>query len=316
VLGVVAKVDTFSSTTRFIGDLGLQLLEGTGISLTVNLTSDTAINGVINCGPAAAASQSCSPAQLSQILTDSFAEVDGYVGTDGNFVANSVEIEDAEETTYNPNMLAFLGDILTVTRDSNGNVTQFTLYVREEEPEATVPSVPLDSVVVVNPSSSTTYQFSSHSTNFTNLTYDPQALTPGQEVVVHGVFTTPPAATGSAAAPLTTVAADKVYLKLQSHQGSFVSLLEAAGDDKTGAFTLAPCATLFNHAPILVLTNSNTTFLNVGGLNELTAQSTLVVKGLLFYDLPGGVLQGSTINNVTVSPGTLVLVAKQVHQVL
>ena len=133
--------------------------------------------------------------------------------------------------------------------------------------------------------------------------------------MVHGVFKKPATPTGSTVAPPTTIAPDKIYLKLQTHEGSFSSLVQAAGDDKTGAFMLAPCAMLFNNSPILVVTNTNTTFLNVGGLNELTPQGDLIVKGLLFYDLHGGVLQGNTINNVSVPPGTLVLVAKQVHRV-
>jgi hypothetical protein len=315
VLGIVQRVATFSSNASFIGDIGLQLLQGTGTSLTVDLTSNTAVDGTITCGPAAVANQPCSLA-LDQILTNSFAEVNGYVDAKGNFVANSVEIEDQEDPATNVNKLAFLGDILSISKDAEGNVTQFTMYVREEEPDTGSPTVPLGSVVVVNPSPSTTYQYSSRSTNFTDLSFDQKALSVGQEVVVHGVFNRPPTPTGSTVSPPTTVAPDKIYLKLQTQQGSFSSLVQAAADNKTGAFTMIPCATLFNHAPIIVLTNGSTTFVNTSGLNGLAAQSTLLVKGLLFYDLNGGVVAGSTINSVTVPPGTLVLVAKQVRQLL
>jgi hypothetical protein len=314
MLGIVQRVDTSTTNAKFIGDFGLATLEGTIGSLTVNLTSDTVINGVINCGPPTAASQTCGSALLGQILTDSFAEVDGYVDTDGNFIANSVEIEDAENPDTTVNQFAFLGNVLSVNRDPNGNVAHFTFYIRDEEPSSTVPSVPLDTVVQVNPSPSTIYQFSSRSTDFANLAFDQTSVTPGQELVVHGVFTKPPSSTTSTVAPLTLISPDKIYLKLQTHQGTFSSLVQTASDNKTGAFTLAPCCTLFNNAPILVITNTNTAFLDVDGLNALTPQTNLLVKGLLFYDLNGGVLQGNTINDVTVAPGTLVLLAKQVHK--
>jgi hypothetical protein len=105
------------------------------------------------------------------------------------------------------------------------------------------------------------------------------------------------------------VAADKVYVKLQSHQGNFSSLVAAQSDDKTGAFWMASCGTLFQGAPILVLTDGQTAFVNLTGLSALTPQPTLLVKGLVFFERQGG-----TVNGVTVPPGTLVLVAKQVHQ--
>ncbi len=122
---------------------------------------------------------------------------------------------------------------------------------------------------------------------------------------MHGVIT-------KASAPQPTLdAADAVYLKLQSHEGRFSSLVQAGSDDKTGAFDLAPCATLFQGKPMMVFTSNQTVFLNVGGLNELTAQPPLVVKGLLFFEA-----QGTTINGVTVPAGTYVLLAKQVHQII
>jgi hypothetical protein len=66
---------------------------------------------------------------------------------------------------------------------------------------------------------------------------------------------------------------------------------------------------LFQKQPILVLTNNQTTFLNLSGLSGLTTRPLLLVKGLLFPQP-----QGATINGVPVPPGTLVLLAKQVHQ--
>jgi len=243
-----------------------------------------------------------STVDINQLLPGSFVEVDGFVDTNGNFVANSVDVEDQE--VVENHKIALLGYVTSVTRDSGGNLTQFNLYVREEEPDDEF-DVNLDSVVVVKVSSPTVYQFSSRPTNFAGLSFDSTAINVGQELVVHGVIT-------KASAPQPTLdAADAVYLKLQSHEGRFSSLVQAGSDDKTGAFDLAPCATLFQGTPIMVFTSSRTGFVNVNGLNELTAQPPLVVKGLLFFEA-----QGTTINGVTVPAGTYVLLAKQVHALI
>jgi hypothetical protein len=302
VKGFVTSVTTSSTGTGFIGGFGFQMLSGTAPLFSVNLTSTTQI-----CGPTTASNQTCTPIALNQLLTGSFIEMDGFTDSNGNLVANTLEVEDRE--TPELSQLALIGNVISVTRDVNGNVTQFSFYVSEEEPDDEF-AIALDSIVVVNLSPSTIYQFSSRATNFASLPFDDTALAPGQELVVHGVFTVPPATTPAPAVPLpTTVAADKVYVKLQSHQGNFSSLVAAQSDDKTGAFWMASCGTLFQGAPILVLTDGQTAFVNLTGLSALTPQPTLLVKGLVFFERQGG-----TVNGVTVPPGTLVLVAKQVHQ--
>ena len=178
---------------------------------------------------------------------------------------------------------------------------------------ATPASFRQDTIVQVNVSSSTTYQYSSRSVNFANLPFGPSNITVGQEVIVHGPIT-PLKGTSTSGAPtlLTTVAADKVYVKLQSIQGGFSSLVQVAKDNKTGAFTFSPCSTMFQGTPAMVLTSNQTAFVNLTGLSSLagnTTQPTLMVKGLPFYEP-----QAQTIYGVPVPAGTLVILAKQVHQ--
>jgi len=314
IKGFVTSVTPTSTGTGFIGGFGLQTLSGTAPLISADLTSSTQI-----CGPPTVSNQPCVPLQLNQLLTGSFIEMDGFVDTRGNLVANSIEVEDQE--VPEKNKLAFIGEVMpnSIIREANGNVSQFNLYVSEEEPDDAL-YIPLDSVVVVNLTSSTIYQAdgrpqrpgSTISTNFVNLPFDATKIVEGQELVVHGVFKVPPTSTAGAKS-LTQVAADKVFLKLQSHLGNFSSLVAAGADDRAGAFWLAACGSLFQGAPgapILVLTNTQTAYLNLTGLSGLTPQPALVIKGLLFYDLQGGPLNG-----VDVAPGTLVMVAKQVHQV-
>ena len=287
------------STSLYNGSFALQLLSAsiTGPPLvTVNLLNGT--------------SQLYGFSDLNQLVTDSFMEVDAYIDVDGNFVATSVEDEYAEDPASNT--LALIGPVTSVTRDARGNVTSFNLWARDVEPNDTA-VVTLDTIPVVNLSSSTTYQYSSRSANFANLPFGPSNITVGQEVVVHGLVTPPTGSSGSGAPPLpTTVAADKVYDKLQSIQGSFSSLVQVANDDKTGAFVFTPCSTLFQGTPTMVLTSNQTAFLNLSGLSSLGGhgtQPTLLVKGLPFFEA-----QAQTINGVPVPAGTLVIIAKQVHQ--
>jgi len=289
------------------GSFNLQLLSASISSApvaTINLSSSTQLYGFSN---------------LNQLYTDSFCEVDAYIDDDGNFVANTVE---NEYTEFVPNSalgqtglptLAIIGPVTSLTRDTSGNVTSFNLWARDVEPSD--PSdVALDSIPQVNLSSSTTYQYSSRNVNFANLPFGPANITVGQEVIVHGLVTPPTGGSSGGAPPLPTiVTAYKVYDKLQSIQGSFAVLVQVAGDNKTGAFTFSPCPVMFQQTPTMVLTNNQTAFVNLNGLSSLTGVSsgnpTLLVKGLPFFEG-----QAQTINGVPVPAGTLVILAKQVHQ--
>ena len=287
------------NTSLYNGSFTLQLLSAS-ISgpplVTVNLNNSSQLYGF---------------SELNQLVTDSFMEVDAYIDVDGNFVATSVENEYTEDPSSNT--LALIGPVTSVTRDAtSGNVTSFNLWMRDVEP--TDPSTAtLDTLCVVNVTASTTYQYSSRSANFANLPFGPGNITVGQEVVVHGLVTPPKGASGSGMQGLlATVAADKVYDKLQTIQGSFSSLVQVGSDDKTGAFVFTPCSTLFQGTPTMVLTSNQTAFINLSGLSSLSGppnQPTLQVKGLPFFEA-----QAQTINGVPVPAGTLVIVAKQVHQ--
>ena len=286
IVGFARSINPNSSPgSPFDGGISLQLLAGTGPLISANFTQSTLLYGVT---------------ALNQMGTDSFVEMDGYMDTRGNLIATSVEVEDREDLSKNK--VAFLGIVTSLTKDSSGNVVQFTLLNREEEPDTSL-SLPLDQNLQVMVSPTTVYQYSSRAANFASLPFGPTSFNAGQEVVVHGAFKS-----GSGTTP-TTVQADKIYLKLQTHEGNFSSLVAVASDDKTGAFWLQPCGSIFQNSPILVITNSETNYLNVLGLNGLTPLPSILVKGLLFFE-PAA----TTINGVAVRAGTLVLLAKQVHQ--
>jgi hypothetical protein len=303
VSGYVTDVQPTSTNSEFIGSFALRTLSGlsvnepgTGPSITVELTSKTQLIGT--------------PA-LNQLDTDSYAEVNGYIDTLGNFIANTAVIEDQENV--DEDFIAFIGSVLSVQKDSAGNATQLTMTVRDEEPSSSSTSsssdIPLDEPpLIVNISPSTGFHFSSPGTNFAGVVPSASLFTVGQQIVVHGTFTPPP----SGQTPVTTpgsVAAQDIYIPLQSIQGSFVSLAASAGDNLTGGFIYSPCPTMFQGSPIYVVTSSQTAFVNVNGLSGLTAADFLSVRGLLFFDLQGGPL-----GTVQVPPGSLVLLAEQVDQ--
>ncbi len=389
MIGFISRVDTFSSSTSFSGDLALQLLPnvsgvGAGPAPLINLNQNSLV-----CAAATSSNQACLPFNtsppgnnpslsspcassssalyppkpcLAQIALPSYAEVSAYIDTSGTLIANSADIEDVEDLDTG-NKLALVGTIVSLITDTTGNLTGFNLYIRSEEPDFES-GVALDSVVTVNLASSTIYQYVPRSLNFTgnfascpdppdpteeagdsassDLTcldptpfFGPSTLTPGQELVVHGVFTAPPSGTTGL---LATVAPDSIYLRSQPHLGNFASVIQASADDKTGAFLFTPCCGVFGGQSVIVLTNSQdavinniqtapppsskdvsattvlanvaqTQFINVGGLSGLSRQSSVLVRGLLFRQA-----QATVLNGINIPAGSLVMLAQKVHQ--
>ncbi len=313
VYGYILSVNTTSANANFTGSFVLQLLSGLstitpggGPSVTVNLKKTSQLLGA---------------SALDQVTTESFAEVDGYIDTDGDFVANSAMIEDRED--IDDNITAFIGPILSITRDPSGNVTQLSLSVRDEEPNTGASSsgnpVDLDSPpVIVNILPSTGFHFSSPASDFVNLTPDSTYLAVGQQVIVHGSYVPPPTTTAPATPPPVTVTAEDVYIPLQTVSGNYFAPLSVGSDNLTGAFNFAPCPQMFQEQPVYVFTSgqlnsvtnqAQTQFVNVNGLSDLTTTPQLFVRGLLFYDL-----NGSVINGISIPPGSYVMLADGVDQ--
>lgn len=249
---------------------------------------------------------------LSHLLPDSYMEVDATLDSQGNLAGNTVEFQALAQpytTSTSPTPhTALIGPIVSIATDQAGNPTQFDLWVRDAEPMDST-RITLDSIFQVNLTSATTFQISALGPNFANLGFGPRNLAVGQEVVVHGAYTGVPGPTGSKSNLLVTVDPSAIFLKLQSLQGSLSSIVQVGSDNLTGAFVLGPCCTLLQGAPIYVLTNNQTTFLNSNGLGGLTPQDVLLVKGMPFFEPQAG-----TINGVPIPAGTLVVQAKQVHR--
>jgi hypothetical protein len=304
--GYIKSISPTSQNAKFIGNFTIQTLSGTtstatGPAVTVNLTNNSQLIGA---------------SALNQLTTDNYTEVNGYIDTDGDFVANTVVVEDQSDLTNR--FSTFIGYVLSLQKDSEGHVTQLQMMVRDEEPNTgngTGNPVPLDSPpAIVNVVPATGFHFSSPSTNFPNLVPDATYLAVGQQVAVEGTYTPPPSSTSSStttpsATSQSTISAQDIYLPLQSIMGNFNSLAASGADNLSGGFVLFPCSNLFQNVPIYVITDAQTTFLNVEGLTALTPAPSLEIRGLLFFDQQGG-----TIENVQIPPGSLVLLASEVNQ--
>lgn len=293
--GFVRTVSSSSPAAGFTSSFLLQTLSqtlsGAGPALNVYLTDKTDLIGV---------------SRIDQMPTGNFVRVDAYIDASGNLVAKAIQVGTRESVSQQ--LLGYMGPVLSVTKDSSGNVTQFTMLVRETQPNDTT-DIPVDSAVTVNLSSSTTfdpYQLSSDLVNLAasgNLALGPPTIVPGEEVIVSGVFTKP------SSGP-TTVAADTISPLLQSVQGTFSSLVGQPGsDDKTGAFNLAPCAGLLSNYPLMVVTDAQTDFVNTSGLSTLSPTSPLLARGLLFF-----ASSNTSVNGTPIPAGTMVLLATHVRQ--
>ena len=285
-------------TSSFLMQTHTATLTGNGPALNIDLTdtTDLCMNGA--CGVPVS--------DIDQLTTGSYVEVDAYVNEAGNVVANRVQVEDRESVS--DKLLAYVGPVLDVTKDANGNVTQFDMLVRETEPpDAT--DIPNSTSVTVYVAQSSTFNPLLTSPDIMNLasngslSFAANSLVPGQEVVVHGAFS-------KASGGMTTVSANSVYPRLQAVQGMFASLVGSPGsDDKTGAFQMAPCNGLLGSNPFMVVTDGQTLFENTSGLSTLSPTTPVLVRGQMFFNVGG-----STLNGIQIPAGTAVLVANRVRQ--
>ena len=302
VYGFVRTVNSASSGAGFTGSFVMQTHTSTAIgngpAISVNLTDNTDFCMGGTCGVPVS--------DLNQLTTGSYIEADVYVDANGNVVAKRVQVED--RANLSQNLLAYVGPVLDITTDNNGNVTQFDMLVRETEPPD-ISNIPNSLPVRVYVSQSTTFNPLLISPDLLslassgNLNFAANTIVPGQEVVVHGVFS-------KASGGLTTVNANSIYPRFQSVVGTFSSLTGTPGsDNKTGAFQMAPCNGLFGGNPFMVVTDGNTVFANTGGLSTLSPTSQMLARGQMYFDR-----SGSTINGVPIPAGTSVLLANRVRQ--
>ncbi len=287
--GIVQSVTTTSSDTAFTGSFQVQ--PSGGPALTVNVTGNTTFYGVTD---------------LSSLAADTYVAVHGFLDASGNVVAQEVVAEEQEDATAG--QAAFRGLITSVTRDTSGSATEFTLFVAEEAPDVSA-SVPLRSLLTVNVLASSNFAVSAPSANLASFSFGPGALTVGQQVVVHGQLP---------ASPTTPASADArtVYLGLQSILGDVSSDPTTppviGTDGKTGGFTLLPCSPIFQSQPITEITYFQTAFAGISDLNafNVPGQHFLAAKGLLFYQQSPG-----TVNSVTWAAPANVQIGTQVRQI-
>jgi hypothetical protein len=256
--GVVQGTSTTGLPSGFTGSFTLTTADGVGQTYTVLVNGSTVFEGDGVSG-------------LGDLAANSFIEVDAVVNTSGQIVAQTVDVE--EQTSTSSRLSAFLGKVLSVTRDGSGNATSFTLLVDDEIPGMSG-TIPLHSGLNVTVTGNTHYLINWRQWNRQSFLFNPQTLGVAEKVAVFGVL-------GAGTPP--TMTADHIFLRPRNVLGNFSTLVAAGSDDKTGGFTMIPCGPLFQANPLTVLTFPTSNFSGVNGLTELTQAPTLNVSGLLFY---------------------------------
>lgn len=263
--GIVRTVTPTSSNSNFTGSFTLRVRNNR--TFLINVTRKTEFENI---------------AGLSGLTEGTFVEVDAKVDQDGNIIANEVESESQTDVTR----AAFRGPILSVTRDTNGNARQLTMFVRAEYPDVSS-TVPLRSVVTVNISSQAVFRVATLGADLSAFLFSPSAIGRGQHVTVHGPFTggTPAVITGK-----------QIVLRPQPVLGNYLSTLAVGPDGKTGGYALAPCNPLFQNQTVSVLTFSNTVFDGLTDLGSLNTTSEYLNRGFLLYATTSGTVNGVSWN--------------------
>jgi hypothetical protein len=261
--GIVESVTSTSSSSSFTGSFTLRVRNKR--TFQVNVASNTKFEGVSG---------------LSGLTQGMFVEVDAKVDPDGNILAKDVESETETDATT----AAFVGPILSVTTDSNGNANQLTMFVRAEHPDVST-TVPLRSVVTVNLSSGTGYRIATFGADLSAFLFNGSAIARGQHVVVHGPFAggTPPTVTGNL-----------IVLRPQPVLGNALASPSpvVGSDGKTGGYYLAPCNPLFQNQTVNVVTFYSTFFNGLTDLSSLDNTSVYLNRGFLLFTNTSGSLNG------------------------
>lgn len=287
VYGIAGTPSTTGIPSGFTGSFPLTVRDGTGQTLTVLVNSSTVFegDGVTSFG---------------DLQPNTFVEVDATVDTSGDIIAQTVDAEEQVSTTDQKS--AFLGRIISITRDGSGNATSFTLLVHDEIPDMNG-TIPLHSGLDVALSSSTTFFTNWQHWNRAAFKLSPTTLGLAEKVAVFGTL-------GSGSPP--TMNARVVFLRPRNVLGNFNTLITAGSDGKTGGFTMTPCGSLFGGTPITVLTYDDTRFNNITGLVNLTPSPTINVFGDLFYEQTSGT--AAAANGAGWTAPTWVMQARGIHQ--
>jgi hypothetical protein len=283
--GVVQSTSTSNLPSGFTGSFSLTVADGMGQTFTILSNSSTVFEGD-------------GVTSFSELEASTFVEVDAIVNTSGQIIAQTVDSE--EQTSPSSQKSAFLGTVISVTRDGSGNATSFTLLVDNEVPRMSG-TIPLSSGLNVTLTGTTNYFTNWQHWNRQAFTFSPKTLGVAEKVAVFGVL-------GSGSSPSMT--ATHLFLRPRNVLGNFVSLQAAGSDGVTGGFTMTPCGALFGGNPITVVTYSDTDFTGINGLVNLTAAPTLNTRGDLFYEQTSG----TTAAGASWTAPAWVMQARQVHQ--
>ncbi len=226
----------------------------------------------------------------SSIQTGSIVQVQGQTQTDGSLLALMITPESTENSSGQQEDGA-KGIIVSVTKNSSGAVTAFTMVPREYFGTASS-SASLNVAL----SSSTTYGIpeDAQQSGVVSTAFTAAEIFPGQSVVVTG-------AAGSSG----TLNAQQVMLAAESIPGTLVATPQGSSPDFTFALTLASSSYLTTYDSLASLNVSTSQATEYG--NGLSASSFAVLAAGASVETHGYLLQNSG--------GNFVLYASEIAQV-
>jgi hypothetical protein len=263
-VSTVTRTDTFAHIDEFIGSVTtLPTTSGTppaaaepnsfvitgphGEAFTINTTSSTEWDG---------------GASLASLNSTSIVAVAGQFDP-------AEQTLDADEVALISDTGFYAGGLVTYVTPSSGQATNMQFYVRRVLPSG-ISEVPLGGLASVNITGNENYGIYWMHNSFTNLLFNDQALTPGQEISVGGADPT--------ASPFDV---KRIHLQNWGYNGTVV-----AGSEKSGQGTFQMNVTGFAgqviSSPITVYLGGGCDFrFGFGKFDDVTDNASIRVVGLL-----------------------------------
>jgi uncharacterized protein DUF5666/uncharacterized protein DUF4382 len=236
----------------------------------------SALNQAINVG---SQTQFEGVTGLSALKNGMMVEVDAITQSDGSLLATKVEAE--VENEAGNEVEDVLGVEGLVTSTTGAPVTQFQMIAGEVEGSGT-PAPALGSTITVNVDANTKFAISQDKVDLSNLSFSPtfDATQLGKVQAVE-------ADTDVASATLIT--ARRVKLKQQGLTGTVSNIVSGSGGQQTFTLTVASDSAfaMLTGGTTLTVVQQSTTELK--GISGVTANQTVRVRGLLFFN--GGAYQ-------------------------
>jgi len=220
---------------------------------------------------------------INNLAAPAFVAVDGYFLSNGNLMANAVEV-----ITTNSTFIS--GRVLQVTNNASGQAQSLVMWVGETGADL---ASYVDTVQTINVSGVSQYDICFTDGALTSVLFNSSSIIVGQRVFVGGTYGSTPS---GATVPLTPA---MISLRRQGVYGTLVPASVTVASGNAGTFLLSSDGLVQYSAggPVTVHTHNYTWFFDASdpessfGLSTLASDTTavpLIVRGLFLDDTSSG----------------------------